>query len=35
MRSFWDDQPVRAENNMILARLEPRQCLGIRIDKKH
>jgi alpha-galactosidase len=34
MRSFWDDGEVRAEKGIIQARLEPRECMGIRIDKR-
>ena len=33
MRSFWDDRPIQAENSVVRARLEPRACLGIRVEK--
>jgi hypothetical protein len=33
-RSFWDDRPVRVENGIIKVHLEPRESMGIRIDKE-
>jgi hypothetical protein len=34
IRSFWDDQAIDLKNGVVEAHLQPRACLGIRIDKR-